>query len=117
MDGSQVTKRYVLDDACALVPCDDPQEWEAWMSNPDNCTILKSKVPVAGREVHTVFTGENVGDDEFPVYFLTSIHRLVGRVNVLRDHEAPILQCKSATWAEALVHHDQAIAAAMRNRP
>jgi hypothetical protein len=115
MDGSQAPKRFVLNDGAELEPCEDPQAHEAWMSDPRNSVLLLTKVPSLYRTVRTVFTGENMGDDEFPVYFETWIDPIAVRVNIVREREdVSMIYAKSATWGAARLAHDKAIAHARR---
>ncbi len=114
MDGAQQTNRYILDDGCALVPCTDLRVWEEWMGNPDHVQLLHGRVPGVNRTVRTMFTGENVGDEEYPVFFETFIEPVAVRVNIIREGDRPIIYARSGTWVQALANHDKAIAFARR---
>lgn len=113
-DGSQATKRFILDEGCCLVACEDAQTWAEWMGNPDHVQLLHGRVPGVNRAVRTVFTGENVGDDEFPIYFETFIEPVAVRINVVRECEPPLIYARTSTWADALAAHDKAIGYARR---
>lgn len=114
MTSSQGTKRFILDDAALLTPCEDPQAWAEWMANPDNTDLIHTRIVAVGRCVRTVFTGENVGTEEHPVFFETVIEPIVARVNVVRDHNPPIIYARNAEWSRALLDHDKAISYARR---
>lgn len=84
------------------------------MGNLDHVQLLHGRVPGVNRTVRTVFTGENVGSEEFPVYFETYIEPVAVRVNIIREGEHPVIYARSATWVQALAAHDKAIAYARR---
>lgn len=109
MDGTKTIRLYTLDGSCDPVPCDNQQAHAAWMGDQSNTTILETKLAGQRKYVRTVFLGQNLGTDDAPVFFDVRIDPLAVRVNVVME-SVPTIYAQCATWTDALLLHDKAIA-------
>lgn len=101
--------RYVLDSEGQVVPCGDPQAWEAWMADPAHYVIHTTKLLKVGRQVRTVFTGVDAGEPDFPVFFETVIESMRND-----RHGGSLLYGRAETFMQARDHHARAIRHAER---